>query len=304
MSGSPFTNAPYGFFSAGDFLALELPEREALFSPWLLTSSINMLYAKTGVGKSNFALGLSVALARGKPFLGFTPARQGRVVYVDGEMPGQELQRRLNALTGCQNVEGLYLYSMAMAEKPFRVPSLNAGEGQEALMRMVDSVAPDLLVLDNKSTLFSNVRENEAGTWDGPQQWLMSLRASGMAVLLLHHAGKNGLQRGSSMHDVVNDIILELYEPEGPSPEVGSQFVLEFEKKRHMHGHQCQPLLVRLNMGKDSAQWSHELYKGGRKADPRRQEAITLRQRGLSMGDIAKMLGASKSTVHGWVQET
>ncbi|MFZ2587194.1 MAG: AAA family ATPase [Alphaproteobacteria bacterium] len=301
----PLTNAPWGFFAAEDFQALELPPREVLMPPWLLTNSINMLYAKAGIGKSNFALGLSVALARGEPFLGFTPARQARVVYVDGEMPSQELMRRLDAMTGKQGTHGnLFVYSMAQCESPFRIKHLNTEEGQQELMCRVDDVGCDLLVLDNKSTLFSNMRENDSGTWDNVQSWLMALRSSGMAILILHHAGKGGDQRGSSQHNVVNDITIELYEPAGPEPDEGSHFVVNFDKKRHLQGKESKPTLVRLMMTDQGAIWHHEPYTGGRKVDPRRQQAIVLHEQGVGQREIARQLKASPSTINTWVNES
>jgi hypothetical protein len=297
------TNQPYGLFSAAEFVAHPWPEREVLLAPWLLSSSINVLYAKAGIGKSNLVLGMALAMARGEAFLGFSPPHPLRVVYVDGEMPTQELHRRLTAMANGQPLpHSLYIISTAAAEDRFKLPSLNTAEGQEHLMRMVDDVATDVLILDNKSTLMSNARENEAGSWDDYQRWLMNLRASGLVVILLHHAGKNGQQRGTSALEVTPEIILELYEPEGPPPAQGSHFVLEFEKKRHLHGEQAAPKLISLHMHDHSAEWGWQPYKGGRKADPRKVEALALYQQGLSLNKIAEQLKASTSTIHTWVK--
>lgn len=303
MSRSPFTNPPYGFFAVQDLVELDVPPREPLLAPWLLTGSINMIYAKAGVGKSNFALGMAIAMLKGEPFLGFTPTRKARTLYVDGEMPVQELIRRTKALNNGQPYdEGLYFSSVSQAEPDFRLPLLNTTDGQDMVMRMVDDVAPDVLILDNKSTLFSNKNENDSGEWDGPQRWLIRLRAAGLAVVLIHHAGKSGSQRGSSAHEVAPDVGIELYEPEGPKPTTGSAFVLHFEKQRHFCGDAANPKLVNLVMREDSASWSWEPYKGGRKLDPRREQAIMLRQQGLSHHEIAKQVGASASSVHAWTK--
>lgn len=303
--GTPYSNPLYGLFTLTDFMAYPWPEREVLMAPWLLSSSITMLYAKAGVGKSNLVLGMALAMVRREEFLGFTPTRPLRVLYVDGEMPPQELKRRMLAMTNGQPVpDGLMMVSVWGTEsKDCRLPSLNTPEGQEAMERYIDDAMPDVVILDNKSTLMSNARENEAGSWDECQRWLMTLRASGLAMILLHHAGKNGQQRGSSALEVSPEIILELYEPEGPEPEEGSHFVLAFEKKRHVSGKAAKAKLVKLNMQTDSVTWAWEPFKGERKADPRRAQAIALRGQGMGVREIARAIEASPSTVSKWAKQ-
>lgn len=298
-----YTNKPWGFFSAADFVAHPWPEREVLMAPWLMMYSISVIYAKPGVGKSNFVLGLAMAMAKGEAFLGFSPSRPLRVVYVDGEMPPQELKKRLMAMAnGTPQPDNLHIYNTSSTEAHYRIASLNTEDGQSNLINRVDSVAPDVLILDNKSTLMSNARENEAGSWDDCQRWLMTLRASGLAIILLHHAGKNGQQRGTSALEVTPEIIIELYEPDGPPPETGSHFVVDYEKKRHLTPAQAKPMLVHLEMGEESAAWSWKPYKGERKAtDPRRQQARDLYAQGVGQREIARQLGASPSSVNGWV---
>src|SRR5262249_59995012 len=51
---------------------------------------------------------------------------------------------------------------------------------------------------DNVSTLTSGGKENEAESWLPIQQWVLSLRRRGISVLVIHHAGRNGEQRGRS----------------------------------------------------------------------------------------------------------
>ena len=42
------------------------------------------------------------------------------------------------------------------------------------------------------------LRENDSDAWSPIQQWLLQLRRRGLAVLIVHHAGKTGGQRGSA----------------------------------------------------------------------------------------------------------
>ena len=42
------------------------------------------------------------------------------------------------------------------------------------------------------------LRENDSDAWSPIQQWLLQLRRRGLSVLIIHHAGKTGGQRGSA----------------------------------------------------------------------------------------------------------
>ena len=43
-------------------------------------------------------------------------------------------------------------------------------------------------------------KENEVESRLPVQQWVLSLRRRGISVLLIHHAGRNGEQRGRLLH--------------------------------------------------------------------------------------------------------
>ena len=54
------------------------------------------------------------------------------------------------------------------------------------------------LILDNLSSLTAALRENDSDSWSPIQQWLLRLRRRGISVLIVHHAGKGGEQRGNA----------------------------------------------------------------------------------------------------------
>ena len=65
------------------------------------------------------------------------------------------------------------------------------------------------------------------------QNWLLKLRRKGVAVLLVHHAGTNGRQRGTSRREDALDTVIALRRPEDYSPEQGARFEVPFEKLRN-----------------------------------------------------------------------
>ena len=68
-----------------------------------------------------------------------------------------------------------------------------------------------LLILDNLSTLAPSIQENEADAWAPFQSWVLKMRRRGVSVLLVHHAGKGGQQRGTSRREDVLDVLTETH---------------------------------------------------------------------------------------------
>jgi putative DNA primase/helicase len=68
----------------------------------------------------------------------------------------------------------------------------------------------ELLVLDNLSSLTAVIRDNDAESWNPIQEWLLRLRRRGTSVLIVHHAGKGGEQRGTSRREDVLDTSISL----------------------------------------------------------------------------------------------
>ena len=84
--------------TAAAFSREKIPPREYIVEPFLPTSSLSMIYAMRGVGKTWFALSLGVAISHGNDFLRFPVERPRRVLYIDGEMALADLQERIRAL--------------------------------------------------------------------------------------------------------------------------------------------------------------------------------------------------------------
>src|SRR4030095_7289763 len=95
-------------------------------------------------------------------------------------------------------------------------------EGQSGLEPLLNDV--DLLILDNLSTLCTTGSESASDAWVPMQNWLLVLRWSGIAVLLIHHAGTNGRQRGTSRREDALDTVIALRRPEDYSLEHGRRF--------------------------------------------------------------------------------
>jgi putative DNA primase/helicase len=116
---------------------------------------------------------------------------------------------------------------------------LGSPEGQQA--GESPSRRLDLLILDNLSTLLPNGSEGASDAWLPMQNWFLRLRRKGVAVLLVHHAGVNGRQRGTSRREDALDTVIALRRPADYSPEQGARFEVHLEKARSMVGEGASP---------------------------------------------------------------
>jgi putative DNA primase/helicase len=220
---------PIGF---DEFLNLSVPKREMLLDPVLPERSLGMLYAPRGIGKTLLGLSIGLAVASGTPLLRWSAPRKRRVLYVDGEMPMVSLQERLRMLSAGFGSEipndGLQILAADNTDSGI---SLGIDEGQGLLEPLLNGI--DLLILDNLSTLCTTGSESASESWVPIQNWLLRLRRQGVAVLLIHHAGTNGRQRGTSRREDSLDTVLALRRPDDYASAQGARFEIHYEKLRN-----------------------------------------------------------------------
>ncbi|MGA8698620.1 MAG: AAA family ATPase, partial [Xanthobacteraceae bacterium] len=200
--------------TAAEFMALDLPPRRLVVDPWLPEKGLAMIYSPRGTGKTLLALTTGYAIATGSGFLGFKTPRPRRVLYIDGEMPAQTMQERLAAIvTSFENQPPDQTYfKMLSGDLTERgLPDLGSPEGQAELDAQISDA--ELIILDNISTLVRSGKENEAEGWALVQEWALRHRRAGRSIIFVHHAGKNGVQRGTSKREDVLDTVIVLKRP-------------------------------------------------------------------------------------------
>lgn len=224
-----------------------------------------MLFAPRGVGKSMFAMGLSIALATGGEFLCWKARRPIKVLYIDGEMPGRRVQKRLRDMTShfnphrqskLNNNLAVLVRDQQGARK--RLPRLDTPEGQHAVARLMDPRWTDehdarlgahlegpqqlarwgarVVIIDNAACLFDPEGENDPAAWQPAQDWLQNLRDDGITPLLVHHASRTGTARGHSSKEDLMDTVIALTRMQGYKMRDGAQFKTEFTKGRSLYG--------------------------------------------------------------------
>ena len=217
---------------ADTFLEKHIPPREVLMktradSAIFYAQSINQIFAWRGTGKTYIALGIVNALASGSKFLTWSASRPTRVLYVEGEIPASQLQDRLKQVIVKPSKN---LRIITLDEQPDNeIPSLLSEYGRKLIEEAIDNA--EVLVLDSISTLF-NFSTNDEENWLAVNAWLKKLRSKGLCIIFLHHAGKQGLQRGSSKAEDLLDTSIKLEQPLDYRIEEGLRANLTFDKTR------------------------------------------------------------------------
>jgi putative DNA primase/helicase len=277
-----------------DFLALEIPARGMLLNPVLPEKSLAMLYAPRGIGKSWLGLSIGVAVASGSSLLKWEAPGPRRVLIADGEMPLADLQARLNSILLGLGVDvpndRLRILAADNSEVGINLGSI---EGQQAMEPHLDGV--DLLILDNLSTLMTTGSEGASDSWLPMQNWLLRLRRKGISVLIIHHAGVNGRQRGTSRREDALDTVIALRRPADYSAEQGARFEVHIEKARTLVGDGALPFEAMVEAfvcesGRAGVRWVARDLK-----PPVLYRAAELFRDGHTVRQVADLLGVSRS---------
>jgi len=290
MTEETAKKSPYRCLNIADLIEKEYPPRDMLLGPIMALQSLSMVFAKTGVGKTHFALSCAYAVASGGGVFGrwFAPA-PARVLYIDGEMPATTLQARLQAIAlGAENAiqDPDFFRIFTPDEQDEAMPNLATLEGQEAVEPFLDGVA--LVVVDNLSTLARTGHADKEDAWLPVQGWLLRLRRRGISVLLVHHAAKNGTQRGTSSKEDILDNVIELKRPSDYKPDEGARFEVHFTKARGVYGEDVEPFEATLSIDEmGQCQWTTRKVE-----DVVDLKIIELLEDGFSEREIVKELEA------------
>jgi len=241
--------------TVAELLALDLPPREMVLSPWLPAQGLAMLYGPRGTGKTWLMLAIAYAVASGAELLTWRAPRPRRVLYIDGEMPASVMRERLARLIRAMDIEAPpdHLRIITPDVQPGPMPDLSSPLGRAA----VEPYLADLVIVDSISSLTSS-EESEADAWLPLQRWCLDLRRAGRSVLLGHHAGKGGQQRGTSRREDVLDTVLALRRPADYHAEDGARAELVIDKGRGIHGDDARTIEIALTEdGGGGLRWTY-----------------------------------------------
>ncbi|MBW2707853.1 MAG: AAA family ATPase [Deltaproteobacteria bacterium] len=276
-----------------ELLGMDIPERSKLF-PWLPEGGLSMVYGPRGIGKTYFTLTLAASLCSGSSFMKWTkPVKPVGVVIIDGEMALTDLRARLTALLIAQPTKPLKIISgEAIFAKIDRDINLVDNNHQSDVLTILDDNKDlKLVIVDNVSCLFSGLRESSKDDWEKITPWLLAMRRRGVAVLLVHHAGKGGDQRGTSGREDLLDTVISLEKVHG-GKDSGAKFIVKFTKCRGAYGSDVEPFEAALDLD------SPELWTWKPVDESTYERMLDMARDGVdSVTDMAEELGVSKGLI-------
>lgn len=274
-----------------EMLSLEIPERKQHLA-WLKEGSLVMVFGPRGIGKTMLQLGLTAGLVTGTKFLAWEVSAPVGVLYIDGEMPLDELRTRTTALLVHPPKAPLrFLTSEVVYNKMQRDLTLTSPAVQDEITTMLDA-HPDIrvVIFDNISSLFVGIDEDRKRDWEPISAWLVRLRHRGLSVILVHHAGKGGNQRGTSGREDALDVVIQLDRPSQYDAREGCHFELKFTKARSVKGDDVMPLDIRLTDEAGRVQLNCKPLE-----ESKLDQVIRLYEDGLvSPSDIGEELGITR----------
>ncbi len=237
-----------------DLTRLVFPPRRALLyrgeAVMFRGGHIGEIYGERGFGKSWVMQTIALVLATGTDALGFRNPTPCKVLLVDGEMASEEIQERFEHLRrklGIPNPALLDDGELAIVAADWQddyLPRVDTVEGQAALEPFVSDA--DVVLLDNRSCLFDSEGEKDPSAWQPAQDYLLSLRRRGKAVLLAHHSNRQGGARWISKAEDAMNLLVKLTRPEDYTAPQGARFVVTFDKTRGIYGAAVAPFVAAL----------------------------------------------------------
>lgn len=294
---------------AAELSTMDIPEREELVEGLMFTRSLGMIFGPRGKGKTFLALSLANAIAAGTNFLTWRVPEARRILYIDGELPAVDLKTRVLAICGQAPSGNLELISSEFFYSTTKVPLTITNQAhQRRLVQLLEDLAkagrgPEVVFFDNLSSMSYGTDENSNTEQDDILKFLLELRHRGYTIIVIHHTGKGGDQRGASRREDFLDISIKLADPDDDVQCQNARFILTFSKIRRKLPYpsslECE--LIEVAAGK--LDWSFD------QPEPQDVEKriVVLRfcqtMKPGSQKEISDRLGVKKQTLSRWVAE-
>jgi len=189
-------------------------------------NALILFYAKGGSGKSTLATQIATAVTVGLSFMGLVTLKRP-VVIIDFENPLAVLRKRINAVSGAENV-----FFWTGNNTP---PQLNKKEWLE-LKDLVTTLENPLIIIDTLSSACSGLDILNNGDFSPVMQRLVELRNLGATIVLLHHTPKSDETKYIGASCIYNQVdhVIAMYPVKTPGQE--KEVVDEDEAKVYRFG--------------------------------------------------------------------
>lgn len=279
---------------------ISIPPRPYLVEGLIRERGAGIVLVQRGVEVTDFVLSLTWALVSGEQFLKFrVPVPRG-VLLVKGNMPGQELQRRLRRVVrGTPEIAPFEILVPDMFEAG--LPSLATSQGQAVIDASL-SASPEvkMVVVDSSTFLPSGLAGKKGVSWSAVHEFVLRVRRRGVAVVLVHHSTRKPgrqsvIRRGGFSWG------LDVRRPDDYQEQDGARFVLRFENAGAIAGEAAQPIDVRMIETNDGGlDWS---WRAVEPTPSRKAKALAQLKAGQHPNEVAKAASVHLATVYRWKKE-
>lgn len=166
-------------------------EVEPIIEGLINKESLYLLFAPSGGMKTFFALDLAIAVAQGTPFLGADTVKSS-VLYIDGEMSGNSVNQRWNDFGNPDLDEDELCYMCVHSDNQSQGVNFSRNDDKEAFLEFLRREPYEVVILDSIRTLFNIKDENDSTSFYKVNRFLLDIRDTGSAVVVLHHSNKGG----------------------------------------------------------------------------------------------------------------
>lgn len=279
--------------TAGELLVKEVPPRPRILGAWMKEGDLGYVFAPRGHGKTWLTMLIANAIAECAA-LGEWDAgeKRRRVVYFDAEMNLPDVKERAK-LIGIHSSAFEWLQNELVFDHLRRGLNIAEVADQGAISELLDD--GDVFIVDNLSTAASGMAENDNDAFDQIKDWLLSLRGRRITVIIVHHAGRNGLMRGASRREDMAHWIVSLKDDSGDG-EIKA-WVTDFKKCRNCQAMEAPSLRWTIQTSGDRLAYTCEKHAG-----PEAMFAL-IRDGVESPKELAEELGVTGGCVSKWAKK-
>ena len=161
----------------------DVKTRQRLMGNWMKEGDLGFIHGERGSGKTWLVTGIAGALSTGRDLDNWQVPSSVNVFLIDGEMPIDDFIGRIKGV--CPKNPLLHLlHHEQLCDTTGLVMNLTDQKTQRVITALCLEKKIKLLILDNLSCLFSDLKENEADEWEKVLNWLLDLRRRRIAVCL------------------------------------------------------------------------------------------------------------------------
>ena len=284
------------------FNHIDSPERKIIMSPWLEQGSLILLSSHPGVGKTLFTMEIAASCSDGRDAMSglWFIETAVPVLYIDGEMHWDDLKERSKLLGLSKSL----VLSKVFYENKNGYPPLNIADKKgirDPLTAYILEREIKLLILDNIYSLVVGLDHNFERQWSPINQWLISLRNKGIAVIIVHHTGKKGDQLGTSSRKFNIDYSFMLEKKPHPKSVSGNcAFSIIVDKERRPVK-DVRKKIFALHQG----EWTvHDVSDVKTKhADKKRIQIAEMLINGVLNKEIAEYFKCTRANISNWTRK-